>query len=97
MRKSTLKKLIKDSCTKTAFSFDGKIYKQIDCVLMGLLLGPVFANMIMTKFERLVVDKLIKDGLIKFYITYVDDTLVLAKVEDIGNIMKQFNFFDKSI
>ena len=24
MRKSTLKKLIKDSCTKTAFSFDGK-------------------------------------------------------------------------
>ena len=46
---------------------------------MGLLLGPVLANMIMTKFERLVVDKLIKDGLIKFYIRHVDDTLVLAK------------------
>ena len=42
------------------------------------------------------MDKLIKDGLIKFYIRYVNDTLVLAKVEDIDN-MKQFNSFDKSI
>ena len=88
MRKSTLKKLIKDSCTKTDFSFDGKTYKQIDGVSMGSSLGPVLANVIMTEFERLVVDKLIKYGLIKFYIIYVDDTLVLAKVEDIGNIMK---------
>ena len=28
---------------------------------------------------------------------YVDDTLVLVKVEDIDNIMKQFNSFEKSI
>ena len=27
----------------------------------------------------------------------MDDTLALAKVEDIDNIMKQFNSFDKSI
>ena len=97
LRKSTLKKLIKDSRTKTTFSFDGKIYKQTDGVPMGSSLGPVLANVIMTEFERLVVDKLIKDGLIKFYIRYVDDTLVLAKAENIDNIMKQFNFFDKSI
>ena len=90
MRKSTLKKLIKDSCTKTAFSFDGKIYKQTDGVLMGSSLGPVLANVIMTEFERLVVDKLAKADLIKFYIRYVDDTLILAKVEDIDNIMKKF-------
>ena len=97
MRKSTLKKLIKDSCTKTAFPFDGRIYKQIYGVSMGSSLGPVLANVIMTEFERLVVDKLIKDGLIKFCIRYVDDTLVLAKAEDIDNTMKQFNSFDKSI
>ena len=54
------KKLIKDSWTKTAYSFDGKIYKQIDGVSMGSLLGLVLANVIMTEFERLVVDKLIK-------------------------------------
>ena len=90
-------KIMHKSCTKTAFSFDGKIYKQIDGVSMGSSLGPVLANVIMTEFERLVVDKLIKDGLIKFYIRYVDGTLVLAKAENIDNIMKQFNFFDKSI
>ena len=50
---------------------------------MGSSLGPVLANVLMTEFERLVVDKLIKDGLIKFYIRYVDDALVLAKAEDI--------------
>ena len=64
MRKSTLEKLIKDSCIKTAFSFDGKTYKQIGGVSKCSSLRPVLANMIITEFERLVVDKLIKDGLI---------------------------------
>ena len=79
LKKNTLKKLIKDSCSKTAFMFNGKIYKQIDGVSMGSSLRPVLANVIMTKFEEIVVDKLIKDGIIKFCIRYVDDTLVLAK------------------
>ena len=35
--------------------------------------------------------------LIKCYIKYVDDALVLAKVEDIDNIMKSFSSFDESI
>ena len=43
------------------------------------------------------MDKLIKDGLIKFYVRYMDDNLVLVKVEDIDNIMKEFNSFDKII
>ena len=55
--------MIKDSCTKTAFSFDGKIYKQIHGVSLGLLLGLILANVIMPEFERLAVDKLIKDDL----------------------------------
>ena len=92
-----MKKLIKDSCSKTAFMFNGKIYKQIDGVSMGSSLGPVLVNAIMTELEKIVVDKLIKDGIIKFYIRYVDDTLVLAKEKDIVNIMKEFNSFDKNI
>ena len=43
------------------------------------------------------MDKLIKDGLIKFYVRYMDDNLVLVKVEDIDNIVKEFNSFDKII
>ena len=52
MRKSTLKKFIKDSCTKTAFSFGGKIYEQLEDVLMESSLGLVLANVIMTEFDR---------------------------------------------
>ena len=51
----------------------GEIYKQIDGVLMGLPLRPVLANVILTEFEKLVVDNLINNDLIKFYITYVDE------------------------
>ena len=49
LRKSTLKKLIKDTCMKTAFSYNNKLYKQIDGVSMGSSLGPVLANIIMTE------------------------------------------------
>ena len=50
----------------------------------------------MTEFERLM-DKLAKIGLIKIYIRYVDDIMVQVKVEDIDNMINQFNCFDKSI
>ena len=64
---------------------------------MCLSLGPISTNVIMTEFETLVIDKLTKDSLIKFYIRYVDGTLVLVKVENIHDIMKQFNSFDETI
>ena len=68
LRKSTLKKLILDACQKTTFSFQGKLYEQVDGVSMGSSLGPVLANIIMTELEKVVVKKLIDDGTIKFYI-----------------------------
>ena len=46
---------------------------KVDGVSMSSSLGAVLTNVIMTGFERIVVDKLIKDGLTKFYIRYVDD------------------------
>ena len=49
LKKWTLKKLIKDTCSKTAFSTNNKLYQQIDDVSMGSSLGPLLANIIMTK------------------------------------------------
>ena len=63
LRKCTLKKLIKDACMKIAFSFNNKLYKQIDGVFMGPLLGPVLANIIMMELEKIVVSDLIDSGL----------------------------------
>ena len=47
LEKRTLKKLLLDAYQKTAFFFNGKIYKQTDGVSVGSSLGPVLANIIM--------------------------------------------------
>ena len=67
LKKSTLRKLIRDTCTKTVFSCNNKLYEQTDGVSMGGSLGPVLANIIMTEFEQQTVKKLIDQGLIAFY------------------------------
>ena len=97
LKRRTLKKLLKDTCSKTAFMLDGIIYEQIDGVSMGASLGPVLANIIMTEMERCVVDRLIESGKIKFYTRYVDDTLLLVKPEDIDDVLHQFNNFHRNL
>ena len=68
LRKSTLCKLIRDTCTKTVFSCNNKLYEQSDGVSMGGSLGPVLANIyIMTQFEQETVNKLINQGMIAFH------------------------------
>ena len=46
-------------CTKNVhFTFEGKIYIQIDAVAMGSPLGPVLANILMIELEKIVVPTL---------------------------------------
>ena len=63
---------------------------------MGSSLAPVLANIILTEFEKAIVDDLIKTGIIAFYRRYVDDTLVLIKPKDIPFVLNKFNSFDKN-
>ena len=44
-----------------------------------------------------MVSDLINSGLIKFYIRYEDDTLLLAKEDDIDTIVQQFNVFHDNL
>ena len=97
LTKRTLKKLILDSCQKTIFSFNNKYYKQMDGVSMGSSLGPVLANIIMTELETIIIKPLMNDGTIKFYIRYVDDTLVLVKPDNIDKILNLLNSFHKNL
>ena len=55
------------------------------------------ANIIMTELERIIVDNLMADGVIKFYMRYVDDTLVLIKPEDIQKALDKLNSSDKNL
>ena len=93
LKKRTLKKLILDCCSKTTFSFNNQLYEQTEGVSMGSSLGPVLANIILTEFERVVVSDLTNYGTIKFYMWYVDDTLLL-KPFDITRVLSEFNKFD---
>ena len=97
LKKSTLKKLIKDTCMKTVFSCNNQLYEQTDGVSMGSSMGPLLANIIMTELEKVIITPLVDDGTIKFYGRYVDDTLLLVKPTDIDRIHQKLNTFDKNI
>ena len=88
LKKRAMKKLLLDSCTKTAFSFDNVLYEQYDGVSMGSSLGPVLANIIPTEFENVIVKPLIETSVLKFYYRYVDDTLVMIKKDKIQHVLK---------
>ena len=60
---------------------------------MRSCLGSILSNIIMTKLERKVVDSLLKDDLLKFYIRCIDDTLALIKESDIDNVFSKLNSF----
>ena len=51
----------------------------------------------MTECEKVIIDNLVKDGTIKFYVRYVDDTLFLVTHQDIDKVLKAFNGFDKNL
>ena len=55
------------------------MYEQTDGVSMGGSLGPVLANIIMTECEKVIVNQLIENKIIKLYIRYVDDTLLFSE------------------
>ena len=64
---------------------------------MGSSLGAALANIIITEKERVTVELLLRSCKIKFYIRYVDDTLLLAKEESIIFIFDNFNSFHKNL
>ena len=73
------------------------MYEQLDGVSMDGSLGPMLANIIMTECEKVIVNKLIEDDIIKFYIRYVDDTLLVIKSADIPYVVNRFNSSDDNL
>ena len=78
LTKRTMKRVLKDACSKTAFTFSDKIHKQIGGVLMRSPFGPLLANVFMTELGD-IIQKLINETFFKLYIRYVDDTLLLVE------------------
>ena len=72
LKERTLKKLIKDSCSKTVFSASNRLYQQIDGVSMGSPTGPLLANIIINEIGKTIIKKFIDEKILLFYWRYVD-------------------------
>ena len=64
------------------FTFDGKIYKQIDGVAMGSPLGPTLANSFLCFHEQIWLDKCPCELKPVYYKRCVDDIFILFRSPD---------------
>jgi len=73
------KQLLELSVLNCFFIFNGKLYRQIEGLGMGLPLGPTFANIFMCYHEHRWLDQCPVEFKPVFYRRYVDDTFVLFR------------------
>jgi hypothetical protein len=79
-------------CTKEShFVFNGSYYDQIDGVAMGSSLGPLFANVFMSEFERRHMDALRERGVIKWF-RHVED--VFVTLTDVSRTDERLRFLN---
>ena len=97
LKKQTLKKLIRNTSSKTVFSANNKLQQQIDGVSMGSSLGPLLANIIMVEMEKTIIKKFIDDNILLFYGHYIHDTLVVIRQEQFKLVQDALNNFDKNL
>ena len=64
---------------------------------MGGSLRPVLSNIKMTECEIFIVDKLIEDVIIRFYVKYFHDNLLVIKRTDVSCVLNKFNSFDDNL
>ena len=95
LKRKEMKELL-EICTKELhFSFNGKMYKQVDGVVMGNPLGPVIANIFMVELENSKVPTL--SSMLKKWMRYVDDTVSFVKEDQIENVLRILNSHHKDI
>ena len=71
-----MKNLLKDAYSETAFTFNAKIYKEIDGASIWSSLGLILANIFMIDLENNIMQNLIDKKFTKFYTWYLDDNLL---------------------
>ena len=95
MDKDVFIELMNIATTSVEFSFNNKMYKQIDRVAMGSPLGPALANIFVAYQEKkLFIDN--NQPLI--YFRYVDDTFAMFETEfNCNRFLKQLNSLHQSL
>ena len=97
LKNQTSKKLLKDTCGKTVFSTNDKLYQYTDGVSICSSLGPLLVNIIVNEMEKTIIKKFIDDKILLFYGCCVDDTLVITKREYLKLVPDDTNSFDRNL
>ena len=86
-------KQLLELCTKEInFTFDEKIYQQVDGVCMGSPLGPVLANVFMVDLETKTAPRL--NSCMLVWKRYVDDTFTVVKKgkrDEVNTLLNNFH------
>ena len=77
--KKQFKKLLELAVKDNVFLFNEGLYSQIDGVAMGSPLGPAFANIFMSYYEKIWLSNCPSEFKPVLYKRYVDDTFLLFK------------------
>ena len=77
--KLSRKDLLKLSITESYFIFDNKLYKQIDGLAMGSLLGPTLVNIFLCHYEKIWLTACPSQFKPAVYRCYVGNVFVLFK------------------
>ena len=73
------------------------VFKQTSGLGMGTSLSPLLAKLFMSVFEREVVDKLIKRGLVLKWHRYVDDVMCILKTSAKEEVFHLINKWDSQL
>ena len=87
------KRLLERVTKGTTFTFNGKLYKQVDGCSMGNPLSPTLANIFMCKLEADVVTPLN----LPFYNRYVDDCCTKRKANAPDILLENLNSYHSNI
>ncbi|BHF80662.1 hypothetical protein SprV_0702379000 [Sparganum proliferum] len=92
----TLKELLLRCTLNVQFLFDNQLYRQVDGVAMGSPLGPLLADVFVSKLDRFQLSDQIDK--LKHYGRYVDDFFAIATAEtDIAALLNTVNQAHPSI
>ena len=75
LTKRSLEKLILEPCQKTTLLINDKICERTDAACMTGYLGPALAKNIMAVCQKVIVNHLIENNIVKLYIRCVGATL----------------------
>ena len=93
--RKNMEKLLQLCTQGTPFMFNGKMYVQIDGVMMGSPLGALFANIFMCELENTIVPQL-GDNILH-WARYVDDTFAFIKPEKKIEVQEKLDSFHEKI